>query len=106
MSLPKASNTLFAACFSSAAGKSSRFGSPPAKEITDRSDVTFSISRMNDRGTSEMRSEKMVSICIPPVQLRETCGVVAYLAAKSEAQNPKYETNSNYQNTNDQDVWD
>jgi hypothetical protein len=58
------SKTLFVAILSSSTGKNFLLGSPPAKEIIVESIVTFSISRIKDRGTSAMRSENILSINI------------------------------------------
>jgi hypothetical protein len=41
-------------------GKRLRFGSPPANEMTDSSIATFRISLINDLGTSDILSEKIL----------------------------------------------
>src|SRR5512146_2872673 len=54
-------NTLLVASLISSTGNSSLLGRPPAKEMTDGSRATLSISRMKERGTSVIRSENMLS---------------------------------------------
>jgi hypothetical protein len=60
-SLPWVSNTLSVASLSAATGNNSLLGRPPAKEITSEWSATFSISRIKERGTFMIRSEKMRS---------------------------------------------
>ncbi len=43
--------------FNASSGKDIGFGRPPAKEITDGSCVTFSMSRMNEEGVDKILSE-------------------------------------------------